>query len=179
MRHSLRHGSRVSPYYSRLLKLQAELNMEDDVDQQKKPISKIMTYNGSIALEKKSKNAFRDDIEEEKWEPTFKKLDIPIHEFEERFEPAPEEKMQEKKLKEYIKNDTISSTVLPPISNTQETVPTQTTVNNLLDSYGNFSWGENWNSTREPKIHDHDHEVSYRHALFIIRMGIYFLCNST
>lgn len=157
MRHNLRHGSRVSPYYSRLLKLQAELNMEDDTEQHKKPISKMMTYNGSIALEKKSKNAFRDDIEEEKWEPTFKKLDIPIHEFEAKFEQAPEEKMQEEKLKKYIKN----AFVLPPISTTQETELNQTAVNNLLDSYGNFSGGESWNSTQEPKIHDHDHEVSY------------------
>lgn len=46
-------------------------------------------YNGSVAWEKKSKNDFRRELEQDRWDSSFRKLDIPIHEFEERFETKP------------------------------------------------------------------------------------------
>jgi hypothetical protein len=94
-KHSLRHGTRVAPYYSRLLKLKDDLNIEGDDDKTPRRNSKIMNldkYNGSVVLERKSKNDFREDLEGAHKATSFRKLDIPVHEFEERFEPKPKPK---------------------------------------------------------------------------------------
>lgn len=83
----------MAPYYSRLLKLKVDLNVEDNgearPDRKNSKMLDLDNYNGSVAWEKKSKNDFRQELEQDRWDTSFKKLDIPIHEFEKRFETKP------------------------------------------------------------------------------------------